>query len=497
MSKKERSRINWKFVKNCVLIGLGIGLVIVVAENVTPYASEIAAILVLAAKVAGAGIGVFLLGLGALKAHDVYDYLHHKLQDRRSHKAQRQALEIANERARTQIQLARDAMEKGRDFKDGSLSIAGPRIELPRYQEYAIPQPETLPEPYTFSSVLDDGFDPARDGILLGCGQELITVQPGESMCHTTFTGPTDAGKTNDCRVIIPQLLYQEKVLYLADKSWQPFRRDRKLGVVYDYTPIAKLLAHAPITTTKELVGLLKYLYREKVNRADELAKVRTANALVDFEDWYIAVDELPAFAADDKQVMEYIGKLLREARQYGIFFIGSAQDLLTATLKTDNGAIRRNLLTNFYAGGDPTTAKIVLDLKKAPDETGLGVKGVKYLRAKGAGVNCEKIRTPLADDEATHMLLDDMAARSPYQANMDYPTPKERPATPEIPQEEAAPANEIDEDKLELVVKAWHEGHHTYHALAAAANLSEWDIRKLRPVAEQRGLIEKKGRKS
>lgn len=269
-----------------------------------------------------------------------------------------------------------------------------------------------VPEPYKMSDVLQN-WQPSTSGILLAKGRDLITVPIGESLCHTTFTSSTDGGKTNNERMLLIQLAFLGQCIYLADRNYQPFREDRKLGTWYDYRPIEKMLALPPIVDTQQAVTLLKYLYSVVEDRRTERRKVQNANAIVPFKDKYLVFDELPAFAGEDKEIMILLGRLLREARQYGVFVIAAAQDLLNATLGSDNGAIRENLLTNFYGGGDLTTARLVLNLAKGQmiDETGLGRQGVTYLRAKGAGIERVKARTPLSDDLATHMLLDDLPA--------------------------------------------------------------------------------------
>src|SRR6266487_683508 len=243
--------------------------------------------------------------------------------------------------------------------------------------------PDYLPEPYKLSDILQN-WQPTKDGILLAKKQELITSPIGEGLCHTTFTGNTDAGKTNNERSLLIQLLFLEQIVYLCDRNYQRYREDKKQGCYYDYQPIANLLKHEPIDQAKQALALLKFLYAELEDR-----RARRKHNLVKFPDIYMVWDELPAFCGDEPEIMKYVGRFLRESRQYGIFFIGAAQDLLNNTLHNDNGAIRDNLLTNYYGGGDMNTARQVLAIPKGEtiDETGLGIKGITYLRAKGAGV--------------------------------------------------------------------------------------------------------------
>ena len=314
------------------------------------------------------------------------------------------------------------AMEQGHNVKYGGLEVTnylsnvhslGGSTEV---REIAAPvqSQEYIPEPYTMSDVLQN-WQPSKDGILLAKKQELITVPIGESLCHTTFTSATDGGKTNNERMLLIQLASLGQCIYLCDRNYQPFREDKKLGTWYDYRPIEAQLAHEPIVDTKQAVALLKFLYSIVEDRRTERRKVQTANAIVPFEDKYLFFDELPAFASEDREVMILLGRLLREARQYGVFVIAASQDLLNQTLNNDNGAIRDNLLTNFYGGGDSTTARFVLNLAKGQtiDETGLGIQGVTYLRAKGARIERIKARTPLSDNNATMMLLGDRQTKN------------------------------------------------------------------------------------
>jgi hypothetical protein len=67
------------------------------------------------------------------------------------------------------------------------------------------------------------------------------------------------------------------------------------------------------------------------------------------------------------------------------------------------------------------TTARLVLNLGRGEtiDETGLGQKGIIYLRAKGAQIERVKCRTGLSDNEATMLLLGD---RAPARQMADIP---------------------------------------------------------------------------
>jgi hypothetical protein len=331
---------------------------------------------------------------------------------------QNQQLAVKVELERQLPLIVRYALEQGHNIeytKDGlkvanylsnvhSLSSTEGRTLL------QTPCPDFIPEPYTMSSVLQN-WQPSKDGILLAKGRNLITVPAGEPMCHTVFTGNTDSGKTNNERALLIQLLFIGACCFLCDRNYQLYRQDRKTGTIYDYSLIEAQLAYPAIDNSRQALALLEYLMSELDSR-----RIQRRKAIVKFEDIYLFMDELPAFCHEQPTIMEYVGRLVREARQYGIFFIGAAQDLLNATLKNDNGAIRDNLLTNYYGGGDFTTAKLVLNLQKGQtiDESGLGKSGVVYLRAKGIELERMKVRTALSDNEATMMLLADRKPRQP-----------------------------------------------------------------------------------
>lgn len=292
-------------------------------------------------------------------------------------------------------------------------------IASPLQQQKLLPPGDFIPEPYKFSDVLRS-WEPTKDGILLAKGHELITTPIGEGLCHTTFTGATDGGKTNNERLLLIQLLFLGQIVYLCDRNYQQYRLDSTLNCYYDYGPIATQLAYEPIVKASQGLALLKHLLEELEDR-----RARRRHNRVSFPDIYSVWDELPAFCYEEGEIMPLVGKFLRESRQYGIFFIAAAQDLLNNTLSNDNGAVRDNLLTNFYSGGDDTTARMVLNLKKGEtiDETGLGVKGVNYLRSKGASIDHAKVRTPLSDDLATTMLLN---GRAPVTRTLLLPEPIE-----------------------------------------------------------------------
>lgn len=353
--------------------------------------------------------------------HNTYHDIVTKVYERRAarEKAKKQFLqnEVLVQKIEMQKQMPlvlRYAMEQGHNVEYADLKVSNYLSNIHMLQSGAkveqIASPDYIPEPFKFSEVLQSGWKPTKDGILLAKKDDFLLCPTSEGLCHTTFTGNTDSGKTSDERLILIQLLYLREVVFICDKNYQSQRIDKKSGVVYDYRPIERLLAHSPITESRDTLNFLLFALQE-LDRRRALRRFEP----VDFPDWYIFIDELPAFCAEESEIMKHVGRIVREARQYGIFFVGAAQDVLLNTLGGDNGAVRKNFLTNFYGGGDATTAKLMLNIApgESIDETGLGKMGIKYIRAKGAGIERVKARVPLSDDLATQILLSNLTPMS------------------------------------------------------------------------------------
>jgi hypothetical protein len=398
--------------------------------------------------------GVIIVGVILYKCYKAYHMITLDLYERRNARAvsERQQLLVEKQRLQNQQLAIRNDIEQqlpvlmkyamkaghniswdGRGLKvENYLSNVHNIAGAPSSVQIAPPGADNyVPEPYKMSEVLEH-WQPTKDGILLAKKRDLITVPIGEDLCHTVFTGSTDAGKTNDERMLLIQLLYLQQICFLCDRNYAPIREDRKTGGTFDYRPIESQLRYPAIHESNEAVSLLEYLISELDTRRLQRRKAGNAGYIIHFEDMYLFMDELPAFCQEQPDIMQHVGRLVREARQYGIFFVGAAQDLLNNTLKNDNGAIRDNLLTNYYGGGDMHTARLVLNLQRGEsiDESDLGRKGVKYLRAKGAGIEHEKVRTPYADNDATMLLLSEMPPRIQLDRLME-PTGKVVQAEP------------------------------------------------------------------
>ncbi len=276
--------------------------------------------------------------------------------------------------------------------------------------------PIYVPPPHEFSSILNSGYVPSPDSIHLGTNTENITVPPGDKMCHTMAVAQTSGGKTNLERLLSTELLYAKQQVIYVDPNWQDVRVFPN-GERYDYRPILNRLMVPPITKAEDALLLMKDLANEVLSR-----QARKRHNMVTFSAIYTIIDEIPFMAKFVKELMEAIGIVVRIGRNYGVYVIGAAQDVQNNTLETDEGAIRENWLTCFFGGGDMVSARVLLDLQKGEkiDEAGLGVKGLYYVIARGIDYSKNRIRVPLADNEATYRLLGDRPSTSIYDIPLE-----------------------------------------------------------------------------
>ena len=86
----------------------------------------------------------------------------------------------------------------------------------------------------------------------------------------------------------------------------------------------------------------------------------------------------------------EYLRIILEEGRKVGVFLISAAHDFLVKTIspKAGGGSIRECYRTAYYVGGDPTTARTLLDMPASlipEDALGKGVVMLRGVPAKKA----------------------------------------------------------------------------------------------------------------
>lgn len=260
---------------------------------------------------------------------------------------------------------------------------------------------------FLFSEVLKD-FTPSLDKIYLG------TLTSGEHvfcrakhLCHVALAGPTRGGKSSLMRMLLAQLCYAgASVLILNPHYSRYIHADEGDYEDQDWTPFEPYLMYDPIECRKYEV--IEHYLRQAATellpkRLEQFARSQPLG-----KPYFIALDELPAIIDAIPDAPKYMAKILREGAKVGIFLIVASHDFLVKTISPNGagGAVRECYRTAFYAGGDATTAKILLDMpaNQLP-EADLGT-GTIMLRN---WVECKKAAlasAPLLDNRALYALL-------------------------------------------------------------------------------------------
>lgn len=257
--------------------------------------------------------------------------------------------------------------------------------------------PANYPAPIDFAQVLTT-FRPTPDAIyLLNTTDDPITVPMGK-VCHVGIGGPTGGGKTNITRMITSQIQACDGIVYMANPNYNPVKLNS--GHIEDWRPIVRRLKAPVARDIKDIKKLL-----DQFLTVFERRKLEADRSIRRGADIFLVVCELPAIIAQDRDTAEPIGRLLREARQYGIHVISEFQDALVSTIGGNSG-VRENYRTGYYSGGDLKTAQILLDLEKGQrvDEEGIGQKGAVYLRCEST--KAISGRVPFFSNKAMYDLL-------------------------------------------------------------------------------------------
>jgi hypothetical protein len=221
-------------------------------------------------------------------------------------------------------------------------------------------------------------FTPSSKQIFLGRSAQGDIIVPGNKLLHCIATGPTGGGKTNTVRMILMQLVYIGCQVTLCDIHYAPIKEDEN-GNPIDWRPIVNNLARPPIYDLAMIIKWMNWLaFTELQGRIDRQRDNQPIGTPI-----FFTIAELPAVLDEaGKDIAQPLAKILRQGRQYGIYFVGDSQDLLTTTLHMTTGP-RECFRTGYYTGGDPTTAKALLDLPNGVkvDEEGLGQDGLMYLK--------------------------------------------------------------------------------------------------------------------
>lgn len=242
----------------------------------------------------------------------------------------------------------------------------------------------------------DLSFKPTSEKILLaiGPGGKLITT-PVKYLCHVALAGATGGGKSNAMRLLIPQLQAVGARVALADPHYTSY--DVESGD--DWRAIEARLTLRPAVKASDIEDLLKWLALDELPRRLEMRREQKPVG----QPFFLAIDELPAIVADVPGAQDYMGRLLREGRKVQLLLLTAAQDWLVKTVG-GTGAVRDNFRTAVYVGGDPTTARVLLDIQGKVDDGQLGA-GLAMLRSR-ATPTAQTVRLPLASNASIEQLL-------------------------------------------------------------------------------------------
>jgi hypothetical protein len=352
-----------------------------------------------------------------------------------------------------------------------------------------------FPAPQDMAMIIERGFKPRRDAILLMNTVNGYATEKISKLHHIGLSGASGRGKTGVMRLIVSQLLACEARVYMVNPNFAPVKHNGNR--MEDWRPIAARLQKPVARNAPEIEELLNYfmqIFKQRRER-EQVTPKRGADLFLVLGEWPVIVEEYP-------EAEKIIGRLLRQARQYGIHIIAEFQDALISTIK-GSGGTRANYGTAYFFGGDLTTAKTLLSLPDGVkiDNTGLGHMGAVYL--KSFSVAAAPGRVPFFSNKALYMLLgcigepvadeevdedefyeddedeediDAVFARMPDVRDDDD---DEYPVRPIVP-EEGKRAEDIDPD---LAVLVWNAGQNTVSKLMKTFKLTNHQAQKLRKI--------------
>jgi len=255
---------------------------------------------------------------------------------------------------------------------------------------------------FTLSQLLASGFRPTLQKIFLARLTDGTDVYvEAKDLCHVALAGNTGNGKSSLMRLIMAQLCMVGVDVLLLNPHYM--RLDRSANPPEDWTPYEPHLAQPPILCAEyaQIGFYLKWMAETLLPK--RIDRARNGGAVG--KPYFIVIDELPAIVDEVKEAPDYIAKILREGRKYGIYLICASQDFQVKTIGMDGGGVRKCFRTAFYVGGDMATAKALLEkTSEEIPETDLG-KGVVMIRCK-ATRSAVLARVPYTDNEALYQML-------------------------------------------------------------------------------------------
>lgn len=260
-----------------------------------------------------------------------------------------------------------------------------------------------LPSRLTLSRLLKNGFEPSLDRIFLAFLPDGTPISvKAKDLCHVALAGSTGGGKSSIMRLLMSQLCAAGASVLLLNPHYT--RYDIQADPAEDWTPFEPYLVYDPMECRQYDVieFYLKQIAEDLLPK--RLKKYAQSQPLG--KPYFLIIDEYPAIVAHIKKAPDYLAAILREGRKVGIYLITASQDFLVSTVSPGGGgAIRDCYRTAMYVGGDPTTAKTLLDMppREIP-ETKLG-EGTIMLRCK-ATKQAVLARVPYVDNAALYSLL-------------------------------------------------------------------------------------------
>jgi hypothetical protein len=361
---------------------------------------------------------------------------------------------------------------------------------------------------YRFSELLASGFVPTLQKIFVGQtqdGQDIFV--PASKLCHVAIAGKTGGGKGSLMRMIMTQLCFVgARVLLLNPHYMRMVRAEEGEEFDEDWSPFegtnprtGKPYLEAPPLACAEF-GTIEKKLQWAVGTLLQSRKKASRTSGKQFAPYFIVIDEWPSIVKKIKGAPDMLAELLREGRKFRIFVIVASQDFQVKTIGMEGGSIRKCLLTCFYTGGDPTTAKELLyaEAPKSIPESELG-QGTIMMRCSGTENKAVIALVPFVDNKAVYRLLGPstfIAQRQEYEEDLleEEVTRGDEKCTDDLPETAATSPNIEKRLKsadlhIDTLVLAWNAGIDTVSKIETFFKMSHGEAYKAyKRIKAQRG---------
>lgn len=371
-----------------------------------------------------------------------------------------------------------DAQETVSDRQEAVLPVQAPVRDVRTAREQSVAQGR-FPEPQDMAEIIEHGFKPSRESILLMNTINGYATEKISKLHHIGLGGSSGRGKTNTTRLITAQLLACGAKVYMVNPNFAPIKHNGNR--LEDWRPIAAKLQEPVARNADDIERLLNHFMKifEERREREQLTPKRGADLFLVLGEWPVIVEEYP-------NAVKIIGRLLRQSRQYGIHVIAEFQDALISTIG-GSGGTRANYGTAYFFGGDVTTAKTLLSLPDGVkiDNTGLGDMGAVYLKSFSS--QAVPGRVPFFSNKALYMLL----------GCIGEPVTDEPVDEDEFYEDEEDDFEDEDDEGLseqeqlyEDALKAWGRGVRSAKGMQEALRLDFDEAQELLREMDELGLI-------